>query len=406
METRERLSYPVKIGLLSALYFAQGLPFGFFHRAVPVMLREAGQSLAVVSSSALLALPWALKFLWAPWVDRHGSRKAWIVPLQAASVLVLALLAVVPPVHALYWLMGAFFVANLLSATQDIATDGLALDVLTERERGGANGIQVAGYRFGMLLGGGALLVVFEVVGWTPSFLLMALLLALTTLPLLLTNVPGKAHVPSARSTAWQNHFLSRKGAWTVVGLVALYKIPDALGTAMITPFLVDRGLRMGELGVMLGTIGSLASIAGALSGGASVSRIGRMNALVVFGVLSSLPFFAYAYAARFELNLVALYALAAAEHFFGAMATAALFTCMMDFCEPGSASDYTFQASVVVIATGVFGALSGVFAGIVGYAVHFGVAGVLAFGVSLLCAGLFNRVQTLRSSRAADPSV
>lgn len=406
MRTREPLSYPAKIGLLSALYFAQGLPFGFFHRAVPVMLREAGQSLAVVSSSALLALPWALKFLWAPWVDRHGSRKTWIVPLQAASVLVLASLAIVPPAHALYWLMGGFFVANLISATQDIATDGLALDVLNESERGTANGIQVAGYRLGMLLGGGALLVVFEAAGWMQSFLLMALLLALTTLPLLLTNVPEKAYVRSARSTAWQSHFLSRKGAWSVVALVAAYKIPDALGTAMITPFLVDRGLRMGELGMMLGTIGSLASIAGALLGGASVSRIGRLNALVVFGVLSALPFFAYAYAAQFELSLFLLYALAAAEHFFGAMATAALFTCMMDFCEPGNASDYTFQASVVVIATGIFGALSGVLAGLVGYAVHFAAAGVMSFGVSLLCAGLFNRVQTLRSSRVADPSV
>ena len=148
---------------MASLYFAQGLPFGFFTQALPVILREQGVSLKAIGFTAILALPWALKFLWAPFVDRYGSerfgrRRSWILPLQALGVLLLLVLAHFPPEHGLGALLVAVALTNLVAATQDVATDGLAVDLLEPAERGYGNGVQVAGYRAGMIVGGGLIL--------------------------------------------------------------------------------------------------------------------------------------------------------------------------------------------------------------------------------------------------------
>lgn len=142
MTTRE------KAILLGGLYLSQGLPYGFFTQSVPALLRMQGASNTLVGLSFLLMLPWGLKFLWAPLVDRHGSarwgrRRSWILPLQAAGVLTLTALAFVDPTGEMPWVLVGLLVINLISATQDIATDGLAVEVLAPEERGLGNGLQV-----------------------------------------------------------------------------------------------------------------------------------------------------------------------------------------------------------------------------------------------------------------------
>src|SRR4051812_5292522 len=86
-----------KLALLTSLYLAQGLPYGFFTTALPVIMRQQKQSLGLIGVSAVLALPWGLKFLWAPLVDRYGGsrmgrRRGWIVPLQLLTVVMALLL--------------------------------------------------------------------------------------------------------------------------------------------------------------------------------------------------------------------------------------------------------------------------------------------------------------------------
>ncbi len=139
-----------KLGLLGSLYLSQGLPFGFFTGALPVLMRKQGYSLESIGLATMLALPWALKFLWAPLVDRHGwakvgLRRSWILPLQAIMVIALLIISMLSDKAAMPVLLGCVFVINLLAATQDIATDGLAVDILSAKERGLANGVQVAG---------------------------------------------------------------------------------------------------------------------------------------------------------------------------------------------------------------------------------------------------------------------
>jgi MFS transporter, PAT family, beta-lactamase induction signal transducer AmpG len=371
-----------KLGLLGSLYFSQGLPFGFFVQALPVMLRRQGFSLGEIGLTSLLALPWALKFLWAPAVDRFGRRKGWIVPLQLAAVLVLALLGSRAGGASMGLLMAAVLLLNLIAATQDIATDGLAVDMLSRSERGFANGLQVAGYRVGMIAGGGVLLILHDELGESGTFLAMAALTALATLPIAFAREPRRARAAAShRTRSALLRFLGRAGAWRLLLLVVSYKAGDAFATGMLRPFLADSGLGLSEIGWLLGTVGFVAGLGGALAGGTLVNRLGRKNALLAFGLLQALTVLGCASLAIGEPSRTALTLLCAAEHFAGGMATAALFTCMMDWCSrEASATDYTIQASAVVIATGAASALSGLSAQSLGYFGHFCLAGVLAF--------------------------
>lgn len=379
--------------VLGALYFSQGLPFGFFTQALPVVMRERGASLEDIGLATLLALPWALKFLWAPLVDRtsfgrFGRRKSWIIPLQVLSIAVLAAVAFAAPA-SLRLIMLAVLVLNLLSATQDIATDGLAVELLARNERGLANGLQVGAYRFGMIVGGGVLLVLNATLGWAGTFGTMAVLVALATLPLLPIVEPrgvGDLGAPVQR----EPHFLKTPRAWAVLALIVTYKVGDAFATAMLRPWLVDLGWSLSEVGWLLGTVGFVAGLFGALAGGALVNRLGRQRSLVVFGWLQALTVGGYAWMAATRPGPAWISLLCAAEHFAGGMATAALFTCMMDWSRKSSSgTDYTVQASAVVIATGVAASLSGFSAGKLGYPAHFLLATALSAASMLAVARL-----------------
>jgi PAT family beta-lactamase induction signal transducer AmpG len=402
-----------KLLLLGSLYLSQGLPYGFFTQALPVLLRDQGLSLPLIGLAQLLSLPWALKFLWAPYLDRvtaprFGKRRSVIVPLQLASCVVLATLALASTPGALWPLSIAILLVNLISATQDIATDGLAVEVLSPDERGLGNGLQVGAYRIGMIIGGGFILWLFARTGWTVSFLAMAGWLLLATLPILWFREPFAAatlEAPPAPAGAISAAF-KRLGPWLVV--LATFKTGEWFATGMLRTFFTDaftvmrtaeRGMVGGshgelpagqadpyvleQLSYILGYVGFSCALVGALIGGALARVLGRRRALLLFGALQTLAIAAMALA-TVSPSVGMFYAISAAEHLTSAMATAALFTAMMDFCRAEHAgTDYTVQASLVVIATGTASILSGFSAGAIGYGGHFlAAAGLSAVGV------------------------
>lgn len=395
-----------KLGLLGSLYFSQGLPFGFFVQALPVLLRKRGFSLSDIGLSSLLALPWALKFIWAPAVDRYffpglGRRKSWILPLQIATVIVLGILAASTLLNSMNALMAAVLVLNFLAATQDIATDGLAVDLLLPSERGFANGLQVAGYRVGMIVGGGVLLIVEDRLGTAGIFACMAGLTAFATLPILASREPAHQPPPLTQEAPRNDHFLFRRHAFKVLGLIVTYKAGDAFATGMLRPYLSDAGLSLSDVGWLLGTVGFISGLLGAVAGGLLVARIGRKRALLLFGLLQALTVAGYAYLATHQPSRVELYTLCGAEYFAGGMATAALFTTMMDWCsKEASATDYTVQASAVVIATGGAGALAGFSAQRLGYLTHFWLSTALALSALAVVYALFPTEDEARAIR------
>lgn len=399
-----------KLLLLGSLYLSQGLPYGFFTQALPVLLREQGLSLPLIGLAQLLTLPWALKFLWAPWIDRvhaprFGKRRAVIVPLQLGCCAVLATLALASGPGALWPLSIAILLVNLCSATQDIATDALAVEILDESERGLGNGLQVGAYRVGMIVGGGFMLWLFARTDWTTAFLAMAGSLLLATLPILGFREAPVAAREARPHRASIGEAIRRFGPW--LGVLATYKTGEWFATGMLRTFFTDAltAIRTAERGHplppgetdpyvleqisnILGYAGFSCALVGALIGGVLVRVLHRRRALIVLGALQTVAIAAMALATEAP-GIGMFYVISAAEHLTSAMATAALFTAMMDVCRRADAgTDYTVQASVVVIATGVAALLSGVSAGALGYGGHFlAAAGLSAIGVVVAAA-------------------
>ena len=396
-----KLSTRSKLGLLSTLYFSQGLPFGFFVQALPVLLREQGLSLPAISMTSLLALPWALKFAWAPWVDSSPKRKHWIVPLQWGSAAVMFITALLNPSTMLWAVLVAVFLANLLAATQDIATDGLAVDELDYEERGLGNGIQVAGYRVGMIVGGGLMLVIFDYTGWALTFGSLGVLLLAASIPILMRDEPARERtLDDGEPMNWRAilDIVKRPGMPTWLLVLILYKFGESLAGGMLRPYLVDLGMREAQIGWMLGTAGFTSGLLGALAGGWGAQKLGRKRALILFGALQTFGVTLYAVAALGANDLWMLYTFCIIEHFTGGLATATLFTMMMDRCQEHSGgTDYTVQASVVVLSTGIAGSMSGFIAAKFGYLFHFW------FGSTLNILGLLIIIALLARSATLD---
>lgn len=385
------------LGLLACLYFAQGLPSGLLGKALPTLLREHGVSLSAIGFTALLALPWALKFLWAPFIDRLGTRRQWLLAL---NTLTLTLMLLVASRDVGDWITQLFvpfllvlFLLNLVAATQDIATDGLAVSRLTAHLRGVGNSVQVIGYKIGMLLGGGALLVLVDQYGWQASYTGMALLILLVLLPLAFMREPPPEAV-AATHTQWHGlrgyrrlfrDFVVRPGLGWWLLAVAAFKAGDALASRMIGPLLKDGGMSLTDIGVLIGVTGTVAGIAGALLGGLLLTRLGHRAALLLFGTLQACGLLGYLLAVDGLPSLPLLYGIVCFEQFADGLSTVALFTAMMDVCRRASpGTDYTLQASLQVTLAGIAALASGVLADQFGYGALF-IAGAALTLLALL---------------------
>ncbi|WP_275976922.1 MFS transporter [Polyangium aurulentum] len=392
--------------MLASLYLSQGLPYGFFTQALPVLLRKIGLSLPDIGLTHLLFLPWALKFLWSPWMERRapgrlGRRRGFILPLQILSSALLFSLAVSAEGPGVRGLLVAVLLVNLLAATQDVATDGLAVDLLKAHELGLGNGVQVAAYRVGMILGGGLMLIVFDAAGWRVTLVCLGAMLLAATVPVVLFREPPSE--PPPRESPSLSFWIHRPGVGAWFGLLFLYKAGENLATGMLRTFLVDRGLGLTEIGWMLGGVGFTAGLLGAATGGALVGRLGYRRALLGFGVVQAGSVLLYALCAQQGASVPMLAIACAVEHLASGMATAALFTAMMEACRPDhAATDYTVQACVVVISSGVAATVSGFSAHRLGYAGHFVAAAALCALAVVWVWGMTARSGSLLPERGA----
>jgi len=398
--------------LLGALYAAQGLPFGFFTLALPVLLRQAGWSLVAISTLQYLALPWALKFLWSSWLDHVGSRRHWLLGLQGAAIVLCLVLAALDLQAASMPLFIGVCLFNLVAASQDVITDGLAVRLLDARQRGLANGLQVGAYRLGMVLGGGLLLWVFAHSGWRVTFLGMAALLWLASVPVWLW-VRGELAQPAARAVphttahdargraipalalGWLNRALT-PGLLTFAALIVVCRLGEQLATALITPMLIDLKLGAADIALMKGTLGSASSLVGAALGGWLAWRVGRRTAMLVGGAGQAVCMALYALAASGWGGMPMLWGLTVLEGVMGTVATVALFTLMMDASDPDHAgTDYTLLASVVVVVSSLGHVLGGWLGDRLGLPTAFGSGAVLGLLGTLVLIGWLDRHPT-----------
>lgn len=376
--------------LLAALYCAQGLPAGFLAHALPTILRSQQVDLAVIGAMKLLALPWLLKVLWAPWVDRWvcgclGRHRGWIVPCQLLVLLLLSALALAPSAllfgAGLPFLLAALVLINLACATQDIATDALNVRLMPGRLRGLGNSLQVGSYKVGMLLSGSGLLLVITPLGWPLTLGLLALLLGLLLIPVLAFAETKVLPKPALAANAPMDVFglLKQPGfiLWLVV--VATYKLGDSLGSPMIKPMLIDQGWTLAGIG-QLTLISTLVGIAGAALGGYLYSRLGALRLLLLAGVAQALGLGLMATLLEAGTDISRVYSVALFEQAADGLSTVALFAAMMRQCRAGfEGGDYTLQACAQLLIAGFVGSASGVLANAYGYSTLFIISALVA---------------------------
>lgn len=397
--------------LLFSLYWAQGLPVGFMTHALPVILRAQGVSLAHIGGFGLLMLPWSIKIFWAPWVDRHalshlGHYRSWILPTQLLTVCVLCILSFFPiqaldqPIY-----LFAFFISlllmNLTGATQDIATDALAVNLLQHDRQHWGNTFQVIGSRLGFIVGGGAVLWCLDWLTWQPTFLLLAALVFLNTLPVLLFKEPKhNSHSNNESQLNQQNLVIKIKAylsyfsqnkelrSWLVV--LITFKVADGLAGPLLKPLMVDMGLSFTQIGVYITMLGAVAALAGAAIAGWLLKYFSRPTALIVFSVfkimsLAAYTYLAYVYEQKIQLNVWGVYAVNALEDAFSAMLLVVMLTLVMHYSRKEYAgTDFTFQVSVMATVSGGLYSLSGMLGDVFGY-FHYLIAIVIIGVITLL---------------------
>ncbi len=379
-----------KLGILSLLYFIQGLPYGFQATALPVYLRAEGMSLAGIGLASALSLPWSLKVIWGPLVDRYGSqrfgrRRSWIVPLQVALAVACVAASLIRPGSGLGLLLGCVLAMNLFASAMDVAVDGLAIDLLRTEELGYGNIAQVVGYKLGILTGGGILVWASASIGWKGLFLSMAALVGVAVLITLGFREPSpKKHAERPDSVLdvlrTLGRALRRPGTGWLLLFIGTYKLGETMADAMLKPFLYDAGYGAREIGLWLGTYGMVFSLVGSFAGGVLASRLRLLTAVAITATLRAM-----AVGGEWWLTVVGptaerVIAVAAMENLFGGALTTAVFAYMMSRVDRSiGATHYTLLATVEVTGKILASTLAGLLAQAFGYPPLFAAATVLA---------------------------
>ena len=410
--------------LLFSLYWAQGLPVGFMTHALPVILRAQGVSLTHIGGFGLLMAPWALKVFWAPWIDHSGNAcwghyRSWIIPTQLLSIAILVVLSFLPisALNQSVYLLG-FFIAlllmNTVGATQDIATDGLAVSILKGNQQHIGNMFQVVGSRLGFIVGGGAILWSLDWLNWQSTFLILALIVALNTIPILMYREPlhhqNKLQVTAAKQQSlfvsiknYLHYFLDSKLmlSWFIV--LCVIKISDGLSGPIIKPLMVDLGLSLTQIGVYITMLGAFAALLGAGLASWSLRFFSRGTALIIFVALKLLSLAGFAWLAHLnalhvQIEPWLIYSINALEDMFASMLLVIILTLVMQYSRKSHAgTDFTFQVSLMAMVSGGLYTLSGLAGDWLGYQSY------LSFIVVLGCVLLIPIVYWFKLQKQAE---
>ncbi|MDR6434752.1 MFS transporter [Brucella pseudogrignonensis] len=317
---------------LGGLYVAQSIIGSMIFAGLPAVMRQSGASLNEIAFTLLAVLPWSLKFLWAPAVERfraphggHRRSRLTVCIVGIFSVGAVVALALTGPT-TIGALAVAMMIASSASATIDIACDGHAVESFSEENRGWGNAAQIGGAYLGAALGGGIFLIMLDHWSWRTSSLAMAGLLVLLALPFLLTPDGALAPRSDRPSPSLKNAF-KRAEIRSGLILVAVYVFGQKWAMTMIGPFLIDTGMSLTTLGTLNGIGITVLGLVGAVGGGYLVRRFGAYpvmfwtlpaQALAMFSLamiaywhIGSLPLLMFTLlisATMFALGFVALY--------------------------------------------------------------------------------------------------
>ncbi len=367
MENKSWKKFPV----LFSLYIAQSVPMSFFSTVVPVIMRQENYSLEAIGLLQLVKIPWIIKFLWAPLVDRTSSKarhyKKWIILSElfyAVIIIGIGFLQLQTDFRLIVVLMVIAFFA---SATQDIATDAYAILILKRAERSIGNSMQSAGSFTGALLGTGVLLIAYYYFGWKTLLFLLALFVLFAVIPLLLyrkkaAQVPEK--VKERITIADIYKFFRIKGMHKRV-LILVFYYSGIIGIlAMLKPYMVDLGYSVKQIGFMSGILGTSVAAVSAFVSGYIIKTIGRRSSAFLFAFINLLAGLFFVFISTGTPGLFAMYAGICLVWGAYGLSTVIIYTTSMDIVRKGrEGTDFTVQ----IVITHLSGMLIAVFSGKVG---------------------------------------
>lgn len=386
--------YTVLIGL----YVAQAIPIYLIIAALPAILRELGVSRSFIGAFGVLLIPWVFKFVWAPLVDRYslsrrlGRRRSWILPALFTNTGLIVVLSFLPPGEHLYVVFAITLVIACVASTQDIATDGFAVEILTVRQRAFGNAIQGGSIAAGVLIGSSLALIAYDRFGWQTMMLVIAAIAALSALPILLMQEPDRTAGTEIGSTprpvvsrASLLAFLRRSDAFQLLSFALLYRVSEGFVKAMEQPFLVDKGLSLSLVGLTSGASAATVGLAGSLAAALVIRRFGLFTCLYGLGLARTLCFACFALAAANTFTGVEwLIAIAFLNTVIRYMEVVGLCSLYMGASSPEQpATDFTLLTSAQLLVYMLGSFASGVLADWLGYTALFSLATALSlFGL------------------------
>jgi PAT family beta-lactamase induction signal transducer AmpG len=321
------------------LGFSSGMPLYVLISLVPAWLRSSHVDLATIGLFALVGLPYTWKFVWSPLMDRYklpflGRRRGWALLTQLALLLSIGVLGQFDPSASIRAIVAIVFIVALFGASQDIVIDAYRRELLADDELGTGTSIFVNAYRISGLVPGSLALILADYQPWTVVFWVTALFMLVgivTTLTI--REVSDDALAPHSLRSAVIDpfvEFFSRDGVMAGLAILAflfLYKLGDNMATALATPFYIDMGYSLSEIGSVAKVAGLWASIAGGVLGGIIMLKVSINRALWLFGFVQLFTILPFAWLSQAGHTLPGLFLVVSGEYLgvgLGAIALAA----------------------------------------------------------------------------------
>ena len=340
--------------------FSCGVPLLLTLSVLQAWMKEEGVDLSVIGLFSLVGLPYTLKFLWSPILDRFslpmfGRRRGWLLIFQVLLMVAVAGLGLSNPAANPWLLAGAAFLVTFFSASQDIVVDAYRREDLSDNELGLGSSLYVNGYRVGMLLAGSGGLILADHFSFQQVYLIMAASLLVGVVTTLFCREPevaeGTPH--SFRDAVLQPfvEYFSRDGALLILLFILLYKIGDQMASTMTIPFYLDMGFTKTQIGAVAKLFGFWATIGGGLLGGIVLLRLGILRSLWIFGILQAVSTAGFSVLALIGNSLPGLAAVIAIENLTGGMGTAAYVAYMASITNKKfTATQYALLSSLMGI--------------------------------------------------------
>jgi PAT family beta-lactamase induction signal transducer AmpG len=362
--------------------FACGLPLLLTITVLQAWMKEEGVDLTVIGMMSLVGLPYTLKFLWAPVLDRFtlpflGRRRGWLLIAQVALIFSISGLGFSDPVENPWMMAFAAFLVTFFSASQDIVVDAYRREDLPDEELGLGSSLYVNGYRVGMLLASGGGLIMADHMPFFMVYQIMAVSMLPGVVTTLLSPEP-EIHVgtpKTMREAVFDPliEYFSRRGALWILAFILFYKIGDTMASAMTIPFYLDIGFSKTQIGMVVKLFGFWAIVAGTLIGGVIMLRLGINRSLWAFGFLQAVSTAGFAVLALFGPSLLLLSTVIAFENFSSGMGTAAFIAFMASITNKKfTATQYALLSSIMGVPRVIASAPTGFLAKNLGWETFF----------------------------------